>query len=86
MAIKITGIKEENHYHFFREYYAFIDSENDFFIIGRDKTVIMMTSDSFSEYDYSDYSNIENFLNYEFGTSLLKALKKDDFDIEVTIK
>lgn len=86
MAIKITGIKDGNPTHSFREYYAFVDSENDFFIIGRDKTVIMMTSDNFLEYDYSDYSNIESFLNYEFGTTLLKVLKMNDFDIEVTIK
>lgn len=86
MAVKITNFNANKNYHHFASYYAFIDDENDFFIVGQGKTVIMITDECFSEYDYHDYATIEEFLQYEFGTSLVKPLKKDDFDIEITVK
>lgn len=86
MAVKITNFDAHKDYHYFSSYYGFIDDENDFFIMGSSKTVIMITDDAFSEYDTTDYATIEEFLRYEFGTNLVKPLKKDDFDIEIKIK
>lgn len=85
--IKITGINKEGKCdHSFEEYYAFIDDEDDFFIIGQYDTVIMLTSDTFAQYNYSDYTTIENFCSHELGTKLVKAFTMEDFDIEVKIK
>ena len=85
--IKITGIdKKEKCYHSFGEYYAFIDDQDDFFIVGRDDTVIMLTSDTFMQYNYSDCDTIETFCSNELGTKLVKGFDMEDFDIEIKIK
>ena len=84
--IKVTGNKEENCEHRFGDYFAFIDDDDDFFIIGRDDTVIMLTSDTFAQFNYSDYTTIENFCSHELGTKLVKAFTMEDFDIKIKIK
>ena len=87
MAIKIEGlnkIKERNHH--FRDSYGFIDSDNDFFVVGGQEAIIRMAS-CFEEYRQDDYEDIETFLEVEFGTTLLKSFEsKDSFDLTLTIK
>lgn len=86
MAIKIKGISintEDRHH--FMEYYAFVDSDGDFFIICEDRHVVRMC-DGFPEDNVAEYNSIEDFLEERYSTKLVKALKKDDFDIEITVK
>ena len=85
--IKITKPnKEEEYAHSFEDYYAFIDDADNFAIIGTDDTVIILTSDVFAQYNYSDYITIEGFCSNMLGTKLVKAFDIDDFDIEIKIK
>lgn len=87
MAIKIEGmdkIKERSHH--FKDSYGFIDNDGDFYIVGRQGTVIRMVN-CFDEYFQDDYEYIEDFLEHEFGTTLLKSFEsKDSFDVTITIK
>ena len=85
--IKITNTNEEKKgEHSFGDYYAFVDDQDDFFIIGRDDTVIMLTSDTFEQFNYSGYATIEDFCSDTLDSKLVKAFGIDDFDIEVKIK
>lgn len=86
MAIKIKGIPTDTEgRHNFYEYYAFIDSDGDFFIICENEHVVRMC-ESFPEDNTREYESIEDFLKERYDTRLIKALKKDDFDIEITVK
>ena len=87
MAVKIEGIEKiAKDTHRFEDSYGFIDSDRDFFVVGGQNTIIRMTN-WFNEYSQSDYGSIEDFLENEFGTTLLKSFEnKDEFDITVTIK
>ena len=88
MAIKIKGISTntENR-HYFCDYHAFIDSDGDFFIICEFGHVVRMYDD-FPEENVNDcdYDTIEDFLKKRYDTKLVRAFKKDDFDIEITVK
>ena len=87
MAIKIEGmdkIKERSHH--FEYSYGFIDSDGDFYVVGGKETIIRMVN-CFDEYLQDDYEDIEDFLEQEFGTTLLKSFEsKDELDITITIK
>lgn len=87
MSIKIEGLESfKKRTHRFEDSYGFIDSDKDFYVVGGQDTVIQMTN-CFNEYRQSDYENIEDFLESEFGTTLLKSFEnKDEFDILITIK
>ena len=87
MAIKIEGLENfEKHTHRFEDSYGFIDSDKDFYVVGSQDAVIQMKN-YFNEYRQSDYESIEDFLESEFGTTLLKSFEnKNEFDILVTIK
>lgn len=87
MAIKIEGLEKiEKTTHRFEDSYGFIDSDEDFYIVSGQNTIISMAN-CFNEYNQSDYDNIEDFLRLEFGTTLLKSFEsKYEFDITITIK
>lgn len=86
MAIKIKGITlDTEDKHGFWDHYAFVDSDGDFFIICEYEHVVRMC-ESFPEENVSEYESIEDFLKERFGTKLVKALEKDDFDVEITVK
>lgn len=86
MAIKIKGITTNTEdKHSFYEYYAFTDSDGDFFIICENDHVVRMC-ESFPEENIRDYDSIEDFLRERYDTRLIRALKKEDFDIEITVK
>ena len=86
MAIKIKGITlDTEDKHNFCDHYAFIDSDGDFFIICDDCHIVRMC-EPFPEENISDWDSIEDFLEERYGTKLVKALDKKDFDIEITIK
>ena len=87
MTVKIEGIEKiEKNTHRFEDSYGFIDSDRDFYVVSSQDTVIRMVN-CFDEYYQSDYDSIEDFLEAEFGTTLLKSFEsKDEFDITITIK
>lgn len=68
------------------EYYGFIDSDGDFFLITENNIIVHM-SDIFSSYNLSNsYTSIEEFLESEFDTTLVRAYKKNEFDITIDLK
>lgn len=87
MTVKIEGIERiERHAHRFEDSYGFIDSDRDFYVVGGQDTVIQMTN-GFNEFYQSDYDSIEDFLDAEVGTTLLKSFEsRDEFDITITLK
>lgn len=86
MAIKIKGISTNTEgKHNFWEHHAFIDSDGDFFIVCDHEHVVRMC-ENFPEDNVAEYNSIEDFLKERYSTKLVKALKKDDFDIEITVK
>ena len=68
-GLEITKKKE----HLFIDSFCFIDSDKNVFIIGDEDTVINISSPVFNQYRSEFYSDIEDFLQAEFGTTLLKA-------------
>lgn len=87
MTVKIEGMEKlEKRVHRFEDSYGFIDSDRDFYVVGGQDTIIRMVN-CFDEYFQYDYGSIEDFLDTEFGTTLLKSFEsKNDFDITVTLK
>jgi hypothetical protein len=86
MAVVINNkpSMEGHHEHRFYEYYGFIDSEGDFFIITENDSVVLMNDNFTSHSVYT--SSIEDFLSEEFNTTLVRAYKKDDFDVVINLK
>lgn len=79
-----TSKKEE---YLFKDFICFIDSNKDVFIIGDEDTVINISSPVFNQYRSDYYNDIEDFLQAEFGTTLLKAFSsQNEFDIEIIVK
>ena len=88
MSIIIKGLentKKENH--FFKDYICFIDSDKNVFIIGDEDMIIDISSPIFNQYTSCYYDDIEDFLDKEFETTLLKAFcSQSEFDIEIIVK
>lgn len=87
MSVKInnkpTNQKKE---HLIDEYFGFLDSEGDFFLITESDTIVLI-SECFPTYNLRyEYNSIEKFLDREFCTTLVRAYKKDDFDITIDLK
>lgn len=79
-----TSKKEE---YLFKDSFCFIDSDKNVFIIGDENTVIDISSPGFNQYRSEFYSDIEDFLQAEFGTTLLKVFgSQNEFDIEIIVK
>lgn len=87
MSTIVKGLektKKENH--LFKDFICFIDSDKNVFIIGDEDAVINISSPVFNQYPSDYYSDIEDFLQTEFGTELLKAFgSQNEFDIEIII-
>ena len=86
MAVTINNkpSMEGKHEHRFYEYYGFVDSEGDFFLITENDNVVLM-NDNFTNYTIYDQS-IEEFLMSEFNTTLIRAYEKNEFDIIINLK
>lgn len=73
--------------HLFRDFFCFIDSDKNVFIIGDESAVIDISSPCFNQYRSDFYNDIEDFLQAEFETTLLKAFgSQSEFDIEIILK
>jgi hypothetical protein len=68
------------------EYYGFIDSDGDFFLITESDMIVHM-DEYFTTYNLGNgHAFIEEFLESEFDTTLVRAYKKNDFDILIDLK
>ena len=88
MSTIIKGLENtEKESHLFKDFMCFIDSDKNVFIIGDENTVIDLSSPIFNQYRPDFYSDIEEFLQVEFETTLLKAFSsQSEFDIEIIVK
>ena len=88
MSVKINNKPpiENKEIHRICEYYGFIDSEEHFFLIT-DGDIIILIAEEFSNYNnYNEFDSIEDFLKLKFDTTLVRAYKKNDFDITIDLK
>lgn len=86
VTIKNKPLIQNREEHSLYEYYGFIDSDGDFFLITENDVIVLMGGD-FPAYNLSDeYNSIEKFLYGEFSTTLVRAYKKNDFDITIDLK
>lgn len=80
---KPTNQKKE---HLINDYYGFIDSKGNFFLITPTDLIILMNED-FPTYNLNNrHYSIEDFLQYEFDTTLVRAYNQNDFDITIDLK
>lgn len=88
MVQTFFNTNENTNKHSFSEYEAFIDSDNDFYIITEDSCVCLtLTGTSENEFfsaNRQGYKYIENFCCTEMGTILIKAFKKNEYKISIT--
>jgi DNA-directed RNA polymerase beta subunit len=86
MPITIKNIPpiEKQCKHKFLYYDAFVDSDGDFFIINGIEQVIIM-NEFFRIYE-PDEEMIEDFLVKNFGTTLVCAYKKNEFNITIDLE
>lgn len=85
MAVTIKN-KPNNKDHQIYEYFGFVDSEGNFFLITKSNTIVLMDG-SFPDYNLTNgYNSIEEFLEIEFNTILIHAYKQNDFDITIDLK
>ena len=68
------------------EYYGFIDSDGDFFLITENDIIVHM-AEGFPGYQITDEDiSIEKFLENRFNSTLVQAYGEDDFDITIDLK
>lgn len=75
--------------HHLRNYYAFLDSDNDFFIIRfHQQMVIRIGENGYIEiHSIDDYDTIEDFLHEEFSDDISVQKVYDTYeDVEIIIK
>lgn len=87
MSVIVKNLAVPKNSHLFRDHICFIDSDKDVFIIGSEDEIIHISSSVFNQYKSSYYEDIENFLDVEFNTTLVKAFSsQSEFDIEFIVK
>ena len=75
--------------HYLRNHFAFLDSDNDFFIIRfHQQMVIRIGENGYIEiHSIDEYDTIEEFLNEEFSEDISVQKVYDTFeDVEIIIK
>ena len=86
MSIIVKGLETKKESNSISSGFVFVDSDNNVFIIGDEDTIINISSPMFAEYKGEEYESIEEFLEIEFDTQLVKILKNlSQFDIEIII-
>ena len=86
VTIKNKPTNQNREIHLINEYYGFIDSEGNFFLITDSNTIVLMTEE-FSTYNLNyEHISIEAFLEREFDTTLVQTYKQNDFDITINLK
>lgn len=73
--VKVNS-KEDKVVHLFDKHYAFLDSDNHFYLIeSASDSVVCIEQSGCSVYDTIEYSSIEDFLYNELDTELVKVYK-----------
>lgn len=86
MSTIVKGLETKKESHSISSNFVFIDSDHNVFIVGDENTIINISSPMFAEYKGEKYESIEEFLEIEFDTQLVKILKNlSQFDIEIII-
>ena len=88
MSVKINNnpIYQNKEKHPISQFRGFIDEDGDFFMIIENNTIIYM-GDGFYVFNLDKrYCSIEEFLECEFETKLIRAYEEDDFDITIDLK
>lgn len=86
VVIRNKPSMEKKEEHSIDEYYGFIDSDGDFFLITENNVIVHMT-DHFPVFNLdNEYCSIEEFLAYAMETTLVRTYKKNDFDILIDLK
>ena len=86
VTIKNRPLVEKTEEHPIYEYYGFIDSDGDFFLITENNAIIRMV-DHFPAFNLEEeHCSIEEFLESEFDTTLVRVYRKNDFDITIDLK
>lgn len=71
-----VNFKEENVVHSFDKHHAFLDSDNNFYLIdSASDSVVCIEHSGCTVYDTIDYGSIEDFLYTESDTELVKVYK-----------
>ena len=88
MAVRIKNrpINQNKERHQISQFRGFIDKDGDFFIINENNTIIYMGDDFYTFNLDKRYGSIEEFLECEFETELIRAYEEDDFDITIDLK
>lgn len=72
--------------HLINEHCGFLDSEGDFFLVTESNTIVLI-DEYFPAYNLSnEYNSIERFLDSIFDATLVRAYKKNGFDITIDLK
>ena len=84
MAIKVN-YRENNHEHSFNQVCAFIDEEDDFYLIDEDcQHIVRLTHSGCEIYNCYDYESVKDFLDTEFGCGVLKIFEQgNEYEIIV---
>lgn len=88
MSVKINNkpASRNRKEHPIYEYYGFIDSDGDFFLITENDIIVHMVK-GFPTYQITDEdTSIEKFLENRFNSTLVRAYEEDDFDITIDLK
>ena len=87
MSTIVKGLETKKERNPISSNFIFIDSDHNVFIVGDEDTIINISSPMFAEYKGIKYDSIEEFLDVEFDTQLVKILKNlNQFDIEIIVK
>ena len=87
MSTIVKGLETKKESNSISNSFVFIDSDYNVFIVGDEDTIIDISSPTFIQYKGENYESIEEFLRIDYGTQLVKVLKKlNQFDIEIIVK
>ena len=88
MAVRIKNnpISQNKERHLISQFRGFVDEDGDFFLIIENDIIVYMEDDFYTFNLDKRYSTIEEFLECEFETKLIRAYEEDDFDITIDLK
>ena len=86
VRIKNSPINQNKEKHPISQFRGFIDEDGDFFMIIENNIIVYMEDDFYTFNLDKRYSSIEEFLECEFETKLIRAYEEDDFNITIDLK
>ena len=86
VRIKNSPINQNEERHSISQFRGFVDEDGDFFIIIENNIIVYMDEGFYTFNLDNRYNSIEEFLECEFETKLIRAYEEDDFDITIDLK